>query len=185
MIIHISHTKETLVKIIRVLDFPIKYSNQLKTTISENLSHYCEENSKMLFKPNGFNFKNMNDLISYLQENSNNSKNLISVKEREKLIKIARQIISYINCGCDYELSIFNNETELHNNIIYVCKYGGSLSTCRRSIKMLNDTLPPHKQYEMDIDPETQTQIEQREMKKYLRIPKFNVKQKKVALYFD
>ena len=98
MLIHISHTKETLIKIIRILEIDIKYSNLLKKNISEKLIVFCQENSNMLFKSNPFNFKNIDDLISYLSQPSANTKNLISVKEREKLIMTARQIISFINC---------------------------------------------------------------------------------------
>lgn len=185
MLIHISHTKETLIKIIRLLELDVKYSNQLKENIKKDLIAYCLDNKEREFNKNNFNFKKMVDLIDYLSNPSTNLKNSISVKEKEKLINTARRIINFVNCGCDYDFSIFNNKEELHNNIIYICKFGGSLSTCRRSIKMINETLPHHKQYEMDIDSDTQEQLKQKEFKKYMKQPKFMVKQKKVALYFD
>jgi len=185
MLIHISHTKETLIKIIRLLELEIKYSNQLKDKIKEDLIAYCYDNPDKQFVKNPFNFRKMHNLVEYLNNPSPNVKNAMSVKEKEKLINMSRRLINFINCGCNYEYSIFNNEEELHNNIIYISKFGGSLSTCRRSIKMINDTLPHHKQYEMDIDEETQNQINQREMKKFMKQPRFMVKQKKVALFFN
>jgi hypothetical protein len=185
MLIHNSHTKETLIKIIRLLELDIKYSNQLKDNLKEDLADYCDDNSNMIFKKNVFHFRNMKNLVDYLTIPSTNVKNCLSVKEKEKLINTARRLINFVECGCDYDYSIFNNEEELHNNIIYVCKFGGSLSTCRRSIKTINETLPSHKHYEIDIDYETQLQLDQRDMKKFLKTPQFQIKKKKISLSFN
>ena len=47
MIIHSSHTKDTLIKIIKLLNLNIKYSNLIKDEIKENFYEYFLFNKKI------------------------------------------------------------------------------------------------------------------------------------------
>ena len=186
MIIHNSHTKEQLIKIIKLLDLEIKYSNLVKIDLIKNIKDYFEDISSCdKLNKNPFGFKIVNDLFKFLEESAETDKTKLCLKDKEKLILTARKIIAFVNNGCDYDLSIFRNQNDLHASVIFVAKYGGSIATCRRSVNLINNTLPPDKKYEMDIDIETQNELNQRQLKKFLATPKFHKKQKKVLITFD
>jgi len=185
MNIHHSHNKDYLIKIIKILKIPIKYSNITKPLLVENISEWCEINEKFKFGRNPLFINNTSDLIDYLGNANINKKTLLCVKDREKLMKFSRRIISFCDNGCDYDLSIFKDKDDLHFTILWVCKYGGSISTCRRSIELINKTLPPDKKYEMCFDDETIKELKEKEIHKALMTPKFNKKFKKVFVIFD
>ena len=184
MIIHSSHTKDTLIKIIKLLNLNIKYSNLIKDEIKENFYEYFLFNKTATFKRNSLNIKNVDELKKYLSTTSQKTKSYLSVKDKQNLIEMGRTIIAFVNNGCDFDLSIFKDHQDLHHTIIFVCKYGGSISTCRRSIQLFNNTLPPNKRYEMDYNYQTQMELQEKELKKSLHTPKFNFKQKKVLVTF-
>ncbi len=186
MIIHNSHTKDSLIKIIKVLELDIKHSNLIKEEIKDNLIIFCQSYEEHIrLKRNPYNFKTIKDLLGYLESPNDKKKIMRSLKEKEKLIEYYRKIISFVNNGSDFDLSVFDNEEDLHFTIIFICKFGGSISTCRRAIKTINDTLPPNKKYEMYLDTETQEELNKKELKKYLNTPKFHSKEKKVLITFD
>jgi len=186
MLIHNSHTKESLIKIIKVLDLDIKYSNLIKEELKNNLIYFCNlYEDHIRLKRNPYNFKIIEDLENYLESPNDKKKVMLCMKEKEKLIEYARKIISFVLNGSDYDNSVFDNKEELHYTILFVCKFGGTISTCRRAIKIINDTLPPNHKYEMYIDEETNDELNKKELKKYLSKPKFHKKNKKVFLKFD
>jgi len=186
MNIHNSHTKDSLIKIIKVLELDIKYSNLVKEDLKENLIAFChtyEEHIRL--KKNPYNFKIIKNLIDYLESPNDKKRIMLSMKEKEKLIDYSRKVISFVNNGSDYDISVFDDKDELHYTIIFICKFGGTISTCRRAIKIINDTLPPNKHYEMYLDDETKDELNKKELKKYLSQPKFHSKDKKVLISFD
>ncbi len=185
MIIHTSHTKESLIKIIKLLNINIKYSNLIKDEIKENFYEYFLFHKTATFKRNSLNIKNVDELKKYLSTTSQKTRSYISVKDRQNLIEMGRTIVAFVNNGCDFDLSIFRDHQDLHHTVIFVCKYGGSISTCRRSIKLFNETLPPDKKYEMDLNYQTQVELQEKELKKSLQTPKFNFKVKEVLVDFS
>ncbi len=185
MLIHNSHTKENLVKIIKLLDLPIKYSNLIKEEIKENFYEYFLISKMVSYKRNNLNFRNIDDLKIYLSQPSKKTQSYLCIKDRQNLIDMSRRILAFVENGCDFDKSIYKDFRELHHNIVFVCKYGGDISTCRRSIKMINETFPPDKRYEMDISDETKKILEEREIRKNLFIPKFQVKHKKESVVFS
>ena len=185
MLIHNSHTKEELIKLIKLLKLDIKYSNLLKDEIMYNFYDILNISKSLKFERNALNIKNVTELIKYLESPAKKLKTYISVKDKQNLIEMSRTLIAYVNTGCDFDLSIFTCPEDLHHTIIFICKYGGKISTCRRSINMLNNTLPPDKRYEMDLDYETKKLLDEKEMKRFLSIPKFYAKQKKVIVDFS
>ena len=185
MNIHHSHNKDFLIKIIRLLKLPIKYSNTKKSELLDNISYWCEINEKYKFTRNPLFLSKTIDLIEYLSNANINKKTLLCVKDREKLMKFSRRIIAFVDNGCDYDLSIFKDKDDLHFTILWVCKYGGSISTCRRSIDLINNTLPPDKKYEMCISDETEKELRDKEIHKALITPKFHRKDKRIILSFD
>ena len=185
MYIHNSHTKEQIIKIIKLLEIDVPHSNLVKKEIINNLSEFVELYYDMKFLKNPLFFKNIKDLEDYFKEESNCIKKIISSKDKEKLLINSRRIINFVINGCDYDLSFFKDTEDIHYTILFVCKFGGTISTCRRAINMINSTLPPNKKYEMDFDDATLKHLQDKELKKYLAIPKFHRKFKKVYLSFD
>jgi len=185
MNIHSTHTKEQLVKVIRLLDIDVKYSNLIKKEIIDNLNDYIENNIDRKLPKNPLFFKNVKDIISYFAEPAKCIKKIITSKDKEKLIVLSRRLINFVSTGCDYDLNFFSDKEDLHYTILFICKYGGTISTCRRAINMINNTMPPDKKYEMDFDDETLKFLQEKEMKKYLATPKFHKKQKNITISFN
>ena len=185
MIIHNSHTKESLIKIIKLLNIDIKYTNIIKDEIKDNFYEYFLLNKTVIFKRNTLNIRNIDELKKYLINSSQKTKSYLTVKDRQNLIEMGRTIVAFVNNGCDFDLSIFKDTTELHHSIIFVCKYGGTISTCRRAIKLFNETLSPDNKYEMDLNYQTIAELQEKQLKKNLYIPKFNYKVKEVLVDFN
>jgi len=185
MDIHATHTKEQIIKIIRLLEIDVKYSNLVKQEIIDNLTEFIEINIDEKLDKNPLFFKNVKDIVTYLEEPAKCIKKIITSKDKEKLITYSRRIINFVSTGSDYDLNFFTDRDDLHYTILFVCKYGGTISTCRRAVNMINSTMPPDKKYEMDYDDDTLKYLQEKEMKKYLAMPKFHKKQKKITISFD
>ena len=182
MIIHPSHSKKDLIELcdvfnIEILDIHDLSKMSLVLTISKILEKidYIEPENDYYF------IDTIEDLKRYLTE-PNQAKNL-SITEKERLIKISRDIISY--CKSNYNLyPYFKSEEHLILQARAIQPHC-DISTCRRALNMLlNDRSLPDK-----INPvlsnRIKKQIEKKELLKKESSGKLKVRKGKFKISFD
>jgi len=136
MIIHPSHSKKDLIEVcdvfnIEILDVHDLSKMSLVTTLSQILEKidYIEPENDYYF------IDSIEDLKRYLSE-PNQAKNL-SITEKERLITISRDIISY--CKNSYTLHPYFKSMEHLVTQAKVIQPHCDISTCRRALNMLNE----------------------------------------------
>lgn len=136
MIIHPSHSKKDLIELcdvfnIEILDIYDLSKMSLVSTISQILEKidYIEPENDYYF------IDNIEDLKRYLTD-ANQAKNL-SITEKERLITISRDIISY--CKHSYTLHPYFKSKEHLVAQAKVIQPHCDISTCRRALNMLSE----------------------------------------------
>lgn len=157
MIIHKSHSKLELVKIILELNIKIKNPRQYKKIhLSALLIDQLDtvENIKAsIHLP----FNNIIDLKHYLI-NVNPNK-ILTIKEKNDIIHKCKQIKHYCRNGFNINISEYKDDKELMKDIQLVQRHG-SIPSCRKAIKEYNMNpvkddidiyIPPHILKELEI----------------------------------
>lgn len=157
MIIHKSHSKLELVKIILELNIKIKNPRQYKKiNLSALLIDQLDtiDNIKAsIHLP----FNNIIDLKHYLI-NVNPNK-ILTIKEKNDIIHKCKQIKHYCRNGFNINISEYKDDEELMKDIQLVKRHG-SIPSCRKAIKEYNMNpvkddidiyIPPHILKELEI----------------------------------
>jgi len=136
--IHKTHSKRELVELvshfhINVGDDPTKYNKkELQQVIVDKIETLSDDNINY---DNKYFCNSVEDLINYLS--NYNVRKILSVKEKETLMKISKRLQNY--CRNDYRLeyTMYQNIYELINDAQKICKFGES-PTIRKTIEALN-----------------------------------------------
>ena len=136
--IHKTHSKRELIELvshfhINVGEDPTKYNKkELQQVITDKLYTLKDENINY---DNKYFCNSVEDLINYLS--NYNVRKILSVKEKENLMKISKRLSNY--CKNDYRLeyTMYQNIYELITDAQKICKFGES-PTIRKTIESLN-----------------------------------------------
>jgi hypothetical protein len=136
--IHKSHTKKDLIEIIEVFNFKKdieNYHEYNKDTLTTLLDIHLRTIINVEPEKEYYDFEDIDDLREYLKLPS--PKQVISVKEKDKIIDKAKKIIFYCRI-CGFQLGYYY-ETIDHviEDADYIKKYG-DIPTIRRALKLLN-----------------------------------------------
>lgn len=184
--IHKSHSKNDLIDLINYLNLPIVFSHQdNKKDIQDKFKLTMREN--FTIKDNYYNIKNKEGLRNYLIHQ--NPKKLLTTKEKNEVMNIAKFIINYCKCNYDIMKSKYNNHQELKDDMDYIKQFG-DIPSVRRCCRLLNDDLNfPGILFKPLISPQVQKTLDDKKICKsnqynYLKI-KYSTPEDPIILYFD
>ena len=135
--------------------------------------------------PKPFNFKNICEVIIYLQESSPKKIYTISCKERHHLLSIARNISNYIRNGQEIKRTFYKSYADLYSDALYLATLGGDIATCRRALELFNLSLPPLEKVEIILSPEVAQTIAYKTKQKLQSKPCYSLKKGKFLVVFD
>lgn len=136
--IHKTHSKRELIEMmahfrIFIGEDPTQYNKkELQQVIIDTIPKIKDDDIKY---DNKYLCNSVEDFINYLV--SYNTKKVLSVKEKENLMKISKRLNNY--CKNDYNLdfTMYGNIYEIINDAQKISKYGDS-PTIRKTLKLLN-----------------------------------------------
>lgn len=183
--IHPSHTKNNLIDIILLFNFPIKYNHTTKGWLVEDFCNFLYYNRDIELQDNPFNFRDVGEITNYLQEPSPKKTYTISCKERHHLLSISRNISNYIKNGQDIKRTFYKSYQELYSDALYLATMGGDIPTCRRALTIFNNSLPPYEKIEIILSPQVAQTIAYRTKQKLQSRPIFSLKEGTFLVEFD
>tara|TARA_R110001592_G_scaffold86176_1_gene254402 strand:- start:3252 stop:3815 length:564 start_codon:yes stop_codon:yes gene_type:complete len=184
IIIHKSHTKAYLIKIIQLLKLPLKYNQLTKPQLLEAFDYWCLENYDFEFTDNHLEIKNCEVLMEYLSLPAQKDFDYKSVKDKQLLQLKARQLICYVNNGCDIERSFYKSSTEIHDDAILLAQQGHEVPSCRRAVFKYNTTIPPHKQINLPTKKYTFEEMKIKLKQNSMKEPIFKKREGKFTITF-
>ena len=135
MIIHKSFSKLELTEIIEDLSLSITFTrNDSKLILQEKLINYIK-NNKIDIISNYYKIKNQEELILFLT--NSNPKKTLSIKQKNDVMLIARNIINYTKVNYQIENSTYNNLKDLIDDLDYIKQFG-DIPSVRRACRLMN-----------------------------------------------
>lgn len=180
--IHPSHSRKDLIEIcevfnIELVDIHDISKNELALSLESGLDAIDFIEPEDLF----YHIKDLEELKMYLSE-PNQTKNL-SIAERERIITISRNIISY--CRSGFHLGIvFKDLKQLKKSAEEVAQYC-DISTCRRAIKKLSLDKKISPSIVPVLSNKIKRKLHRKEQLKKDSIGKLHVKHGKFSVIFD
>lgn len=133
--IHPTHSKKDLLTLCEVFNIEIEDMYDLrKNKLVIELEKYLDMVDYIEPEEDYYFVDDIEALITYL-EKPNPSKSL-TITQRQSVIDISRDIISYCRRGYDLEISVFDDIDELLRCAKKIAPYG-DISTCRRALYLL------------------------------------------------
>ena len=129
-------SKGDMIEVIRAFNIDIpNFASMDKSTLSMKL--WAELCSIESIQPETeiFNISNIEELKTYMINKNPNK--ILSVKEKNKLMRFCKEVIVYCNNGYNVDMSIFNDFIEIELQIKDISKYG-DIPSVRRAIKLFN-----------------------------------------------
>ncbi len=184
--IHKSHSKNDLIDIINHLNLPIIFSHQdNKKDIQDKFKNLLSE--KFEIKDNYYNIKNKDGLKKYIF--NQNPKKLLTTKEKNEVMNIAKFIINYAKAGYDINMSKYNNHQEIKDDLDYIKQFG-DIPSVRRCCKLLNEDLNfPGSQFKPLISPQVQKTLDDKKITKTSHLSNLKIRfatpENPIIVYFD
>ena len=137
MIIHPTHTKKDMIEIIEIFDFAEAiedYHDLGKNDLSLSLSQIVDNASNINPDAEYYIIENIDQLKSFL---TSPNQSRISIKDKNKMIDIAKDIIFYCKNGYLLSVSVFTSVDELRY-IAEEISFYGNIPTISRALILLN-----------------------------------------------
>tara|TARA_R110000803_G_scaffold34301_4_gene74969 strand:- start:2105 stop:2674 length:570 start_codon:yes stop_codon:yes gene_type:complete len=149
LIIHKSHTKLYLIKIIQLLSLPIKYNSLTKEALLEEIDTWIFLNIDIEFNDNLLELTNMADFCEFLATPTEKNTDYKTIKDKQLLMLKARKVLCYVNNGQSLERSFYKNRSEITSDALLLAEQGTEIPSCRRAVYKFNSILPPKDQIEI------------------------------------
>tara|TARA_R100000657_G_C4680142_1_gene128153 strand:+ start:10 stop:567 length:558 start_codon:yes stop_codon:yes gene_type:complete len=184
--IHKSHSKNDLIDLINHLGLKIVFSHQdNKKDIQNKLKDYLRGDIEI--KNNYFNIEDKDQLINYLEKQ--NPKKLLTTKEKNEVMNIAKFIINYCKAGYDLNCSKYESIQEIIDDMDYIKQFG-DIPSVRRCCKLLKDDMKligiTFKPY---ISPQVQKTLEDKKVYKSVQYTNIKIRhatpENPIILTFD
>ena len=180
--IDVSHSRKDLLEISDIFNIPINNKYTLtKKDLANELYHSLSNKKNIIPDLEYYFIYDLEELISYLK-NPNQTKS-IGVKQKDKIIQIARNIIFYTNNDFICEPN-FEDMYDLEDQAKYISEYG-DISSVRRALKLLKTDKKIKTPIEPKISKRIRIQLQKKEEIKKKRCSSFTKKHKKVFVSFD
>jgi len=182
MIIHKSHSKNELCKMIDLLGFDISNPKQYKKIdcagIMVHHINTLDSIEPSLYLP----FNNVVELKHYLV-NANPNK-LLSIKEKNAVIHTCKKIKHFCRNGFDISLSEYKTIDELYRDADYVKKFG-AIPSVRKAIRELNEYPNKPKYIDVNIPLHVEKELEIKSKLRKKNQFKLEVKKGEFLVKFD
>tara|TARA_R110001592_G_scaffold199756_2_gene448398 strand:+ start:333 stop:884 length:552 start_codon:yes stop_codon:yes gene_type:complete len=182
MIIDKSHSKADLIDLINLLELKIVFSHaDNKKDIQDKLIELIE--SDILIKINYYKIETKEGLINFLVKK--NPKKILSIKEKNDVMQICKNIINYCKGGYNIDsCEIYNNIKDISDDLDYIKQFG-DIPSVRRACKLIklcsklgtNDYTPL-------ISPQVQKLLDEKKKVKYIKNNSLKIKREKIVLKF-
>lgn len=130
-------SKGDLLEIISIFGIDIPNANHMdKLRLSITLWSELNNLEKIPEDNEIYMIKNLSELKEYLQKP--NPDKILSVKQKQKIMRFTKEVIVYCNNGFNLDYSIFNSYEEIHIPMTDISIHG-DIPSVRRSIKLLNE----------------------------------------------
>ena len=138
-IIHTSHSKKELTEIIEVFDIKVvDYKNINKKQLSKQILYQLSIVDEIKQDNDFFFISNKKELVDYLV-NPDSSK-VLSVKEKDSVMELAKYIIMYCKNGYYLSYSPFIDYDEMIVKAKHIANYG-DIPSVRKAIDLLNEDI--------------------------------------------
>ena len=178
-----SFSKKDLIDLINNLYLKIVFSfADSKSTLQKKISEYIINNIDNKIPNNFYNIYNVRQLQLYLSKK--NPKKILSVKEKQNIMNICKNIMNYINTGCIVEICpCYKTHQEVHDDMLYIVQFC-DIPSCRRVCKLMNKNKPLKDHYIPVISPQVQKQLKEK-ISIHKTLPYLLVKNDKFIINFD
>ena len=167
-----SHSKTDLINIINSVGVPIVFSHACnKRVLQDKLGELFKGNENLLFDENVYNIKSLNELRIYIS--NPNPKKTISVKDKQTIMTICKEIIKYSKNKFLIEKSNYKTITDLHDDMRWICLFG-DLPSVRRTCKLMNLNIQRSQQWIPVISPQIKKTLDDKELTK--NTPSFGIR---------
>jgi hypothetical protein len=126
--------------------------------------------------------ENLEQLKEYLQKP--NPDKILTVKQKNKIMRFCKEVIVYCNNGYNIDCSIFNSIEEIHIPMKDISIHG-DIPSVRRAIKLLNNDPKLKDKIEPVISNRMKKQLENKKKKKVKHYYGLISKQGKFVINFD
>ena len=172
-----SHSKKDLKEIIEIFYFqyqPIfdEYEDMNKNQLVNAIINHLNNIENIVPDFDILLIKDKYELIEYLE--TPNQDKILSIKEKNNIMKLSKRIISFVKNGCSISASSFKDEEHL-NKSCNVIKEHGNIPTCRRAISLMNKSFSFHNKYKLNISKRVQRELINKKDIKLECINKFKV----------
>jgi len=186
MIIDKSHSKTDLIDLINDLDLPIVHSHQdNKKDLQDKFIACMNENFKI--KDNFYEIKTKQQLIDYLQ--NKNPKKILSIKEKQDVMKICKKIIRYCKINYDITMTDYNDHQAIIDDMDYIKQFG-DIPSVRRCCRLMNQDINMKKlTFNPLISPQVKKDLEEKrivkQVKNYKLTIRYATEEEPIIISFD
>ena len=185
MDIHKSHSRNDLIDLINTLNIPIIFSHcdNKKDLLNKFQDFFDSDKDVDLKNDNVYKLKNKRDIQIFLK--NQNIKKTLTMKEKNAVMSICKNIIQYCTNGYMIENSIFyKDEQTIHDDMLYVLQFG-DIPSVRRSVKLMNRNLKSKEIYKPIISPQMEKKISDKQISKHCVYSSLIVKTGEFILHFN
>jgi len=184
--IHKSHSKNDLIDLINHLGLKIVFSHQdNKKDIQNKLLNYM--NGEVEIKKNYYNIDDKDQLKVYIQ--NKNPRKLLTTKEKNDVMNIAKFIINYCKSGYDLNCSKYNSIQEIIDDMDYIKQFGDIPSVRRCCKLLLQDVKLTGITFKPYISPQVQKTLDDKKVYKSVHYTNIKIRhstpEDPIILYFD
>jgi len=181
---HKSHSRRELVDIIKLFKLPIEDADDYnKKELSEKLFHVLYDEIDFIEPDNDYyGIQNLHDLKEYLIKP--NQKKILSVKDKNEIMKMSKLIIQYCKVGYCTELSYFDDMEQIYTEARRLSQFG-DIPSVRRMCLMLNKNPHSKEMIVPVVSKKVQKDLEIKQLTQKKVFSMLTVKNKKVILSFD
>ena len=97
-------------------------------------------------------------LFEEYEDMNKNQDKVLSIKEKNDIMKISKRIISFVKNGCSITSSSFKDAEDLDKACNTIREHG-NIPTCRRAISLMNKTYSFHNKYKLNISKRVQREL--------------------------
>jgi len=134
MIIHKTFSKTDLIEIIIDLNLPIVYSHQDNKKDLQSKFKKCL-GEDLQFSKNFYKIENKDGLINYLE--NQNPKKILTIKEKQDVMKICKKIIQYCKSNYDITITDYLTQRDIIDDMDYIKQFG-DIPSVRRCCRLMN-----------------------------------------------
>ena len=184
--IHKSHSKNDLIDLINHLGLKIVFSHQdNKKDIQRKIQNYLIDDIEI--KKNYFNIDDKDQLKVFLH--NQNPKKLLTTKEKNEVMNIAKFIINYCKAGYDIGCSKYNDMQEIIDDMDYIKQFGDIPSVRRCCRLLLDDVKLSGTTFKPYISPQVQKTLDDKKIFKSVHFCNIKIRratpENPIILYFD